>query len=170
MGDWYEEFVQEYEIEEEKIDRMAQVQVSEGGRIELPEPGEELLIYITRNPVKVESEKLKERGIETAFFARCRKVKVKNGEVEIGNVEYDLPISKTIFMSACASLKRAGIEPKDWEGKVFLVTARWWKDAPAEYRKGKEQVKTYVMTYKEDLTKKASGVEVPEYEDEDIEL
>ena len=169
MGDWYEEFAKEYEIEEEKIERMAQVQVSEGGRIELPEPGEELLVYITRNPVKVESEKLKERGIETAYFARCRKVRVANGEVEVGNVEYDLPVSKTIFMTAAASLKRAGLSPRDWEGKVFLITARYWKDAPAEYKKGKEKVKTYMMTYKEDLTKKASGVEVPEYED-DIEL
>jgi len=169
VGDWYEEFAKEYEIEDEKIERMAQVQVSEGGRIELPEPGEELLVYITRNPVKVESEKLKERGIETAYFARCRKVRVTNGEVEVGNVEYDLPVSKTIFMTAAASLKRAGLSPRDWEGKVFLITARYWKDAPAEYKKGKEKVKTYMMTYKEDLTKKASGVEVPEYED-DIEL
>jgi hypothetical protein len=44
--------------------------VSEGGRIQLPEPGEELLVVITKEPVEVESEKLKEMGIERAMFAR----------------------------------------------------------------------------------------------------
>jgi len=170
VADWYEEFVKEYGIEEEKIERMASVQVSEGGRIELPEPGEELLVYITKNPVKVESEKLKERGIETAYFARCRKVRVTNGEVEVGNVEYDLPVSKTIFMTAVASLKREGYEPKDWEGKVFLITARYWKDAPKEYKKDKGVVKTYVMTFKKDLTEKVNKEEVAGDFTEDIEL
>lgn len=167
MSDWWEEFKKVEGIEEEKIEKMAKVQVSEGGRIELPQPGEELLVYITRNPVKVEAEKLKERGIEASFFARCRKVTVKNGEVKVGNVEYDLPISKTMGMTAAASLKRAGFEPGDLEGKVFLITARIWRDAPKEYKGDKEYVKTYVMAYKEELTRKISE---PEFFEGEIEL
>lgn len=145
---WWEEFKKEYGIDEKKIERMASVEVSEGGRIQMPEIGEELLVYITRDPVEVEAEKLREMGIETAYFARCRKV---FGD-KIGNVEYDLPISKTMAMTAVASLKRAGIDEPVLEGKVFLITAREWKEAPEEYRKERGVVKTYVMTYKPDLT------------------
>ena len=165
---WWEEFKKEMGIEEEKIERMASVQVSEGGRIQLPDVGEELLVYVTKNPMKVEAEKLKERGIETAYFAKCRKVTVENGEIKVGNVEYDLPISKTMGMTAAASLKRAGLEPGDLEGKVFLITAREWKDAPKEYRKDKGLVKTYTMVYKEELTRKVSAE--PEYLEGEIEL
>jgi len=167
---WWDKAKEVFDIEEEKVERMAQTQVSEGGRITLPEPGEELLVYITREPVEVESEKLKEMGIEKALFARCRKVEVVNGKVEVGMVEYDLPMSKTMVMSAAASMKREGEDPNDIVGRVFLITARYWKDAPAEYKRGKEKVKTYVMTYKPDLTSKVNKEEVAQDFAEDIEL
>jgi len=166
---WWDKFRDEYGIEEEKIERMAQVQVSEGGRIELPDIGEELLVYVTRDPVEVESEKLKDRGIETAYFARCRKVTVSNGKVEVGNVEYDLPISKTMGMTAIASMKRAGLEDTSLEGKVFLITAREWKGAPEEYKRDKGRVKTYVMSFKPELTRRVENVPGEEIEEE-IEL
>ena len=165
--DWYEEAKKIYKIEDEKVERMAKVQVSEGGRIELPKPGESLLVYITRNPVKVEADKLKERGIDVALFARCRKVLVRNGSVEIDTVEYDLPMSKTMVMSCVASLKRAGSD-MNLEGKVFLIVARDWKTAPEEYKKDKGVVKTYAMVYKPDLTESVKvGVKA---EDIDYEL
>ena len=166
---WWENAKKMFEIEEEKVKRMSQVRVSEGGRIELPEPGQELLVVITREPVEIESEKLKGMGIEKAMFARCRKVTVKDDEVEVGMVEYDLPMSKTMAMTAAASMMRAGLDPNDIVGKVFLITARRWKDAPAEYKKTKSEVKTYVMAYKPELTAKISKVLEKEYVDE-IEL
>ncbi len=168
---WWEKAKETFEIEEEKVEKMSKVQVSEGGRIQLPEPGEELLVVITKEPVEVESEKLKEMGIERAMFARCRKVEVKNGKVEVGMTEYDLPMSKTMVMSAAASMKREGVDPNDIVGRVFLITARYWKDAPEEYRRGKGKVKTYVMSYKPDLTEKISKEELETEEfTEDIEL
>ena len=170
--DWWEKAKEIYGIDEEKIERMASVSVAEGGRIQLPDVGEELLVYITRNPVEVEAEKLKERGIEMAMFARCRKVEFENGEVVVGNVEYDLPMSKTMAMTAVASLKRHNVDKPDLEGKVFLITAREWRDAPEEYKKGKGRVKTYVMSYKPELTEKARKVVEAEEEifEEEIRL
>jgi len=156
--DWWDKAKELYGIDEEKIERMASVSVAEGGRIQLPDVGEELLVYVTRNPVPVEAEKLKERGIEMAMFARCRKVEFENGEVVVSNVEYDLPISKTMAMTAVASLRRHDIKEPDLEGKVFLITAREWRDAPVEYRRDKGRVKTYVMAYKPELTEKARKV------------
>lgn len=167
---WWDKAKEVFDIEEEKVEKMAKTKVSEGGRISLPEPGEELLVYITREPEEVEAEKLKEMGIEKALFARCRRVEVVNGKVEVGMVEYDLPMSKTMIMTAAASMKREGVDPNDIVGKVFLITARYWKDAPEEYRREKGgKVKTYVMTYKPDLTSKVSKEEVQEFT-EDFEL
>ena len=157
MSDWLEQAKELFgEDLEEKAEKIAQIQIAEGGRIDLPDIGEELLVYITRDPITVESEGLKQRGIEKALFARCRKViEEKNGTVELSKVEYDLPISKTMAITALASLKRHGITDKHLEGRVFLITAREWKNAPEEYKKDKGIVKTYVMAFKPELTEKA---------------
>jgi hypothetical protein len=169
MG-WYEIAKSRFGIEEEKIEKMSKVQISEGGRIQLPDIGEELIVYITKDPQPVTAEKLKARGIEEALFARCRKV--EDGELSL--VEYDLPMSKTMVMTAAASLMRNGLDPKKESlvGKVFLIVAREWKDAPKEYREQKGKVKTYVMVYKPDLTEKFKAKELAELEEaaKDFEL
>lgn len=175
MTDWWEKAKELYNIDESAVDRMAKVHVAEGGRIKLPEIGEELLVYVTRDPIEVESESLKERGIQKALFARCRKVEIDGGDIEVSNVEYDLPISKTMAMTAVASMKREGAEDLKMEGKVFLITARKWDTAPEEYRKGKGVVKTYTMVYKPQLTEKVRKIieaeEAVLYEvEEEIEL
>jgi hypothetical protein len=169
MG-WYEVAKNRFGIDEEKIEKMSKVQVSEGGRIQLPDIGEELIVYITKDPQPVTAEKLKARGIEEALFARCRKVE----DGELSKAEYDLPMSKTMVMTAASSLMRNGLDPKreSLVGKVFLIVAREWKDAPKEYREQKGRVKTYVMVYKPDLTEKFRAKEIAELEEaaRDFEL
>jgi hypothetical protein len=167
---WYEVAKSRFGIDEEKIERMSKVQVSEGGRIQLPDIGEELIVYITKDPQPVTAEKLKARGIEEALFARCRKVE----DGELSKAEYDLPMSKTMVMTAASSLRRNGLDPnrESLVGKVFLIVAREWKDAPKEYREQKGKVKTYVMVYKPDLTERFKAKEIAELEEaaKDFEL
>jgi hypothetical protein len=167
---WYELAKKKFGIEDEKIEKMAKVQVAEGGRIQLPDIGEELIVYITKDPQPVTAEKLKAMGIDEALFARCRKVE----DGELSAVEYDLPMSKTMAMTAAASLQRHGLDPRreSLAGKVFLIVAREWKDAPREYREQKGVVKTYVMVYKPDLTEKFKAKELAELEEaaKDFEL
>jgi len=155
MG-WFDEAKEIYGIEEEAVEKMAEVDVAEGGRLQLPDVGEEILIFVTREPTKVESEKLKDMGITTAMFGRCKLVVQVNGRYELSEVEYDFPLSKTMAMSAAASLKKHGSD-MTMGSKVFLITAREWKDAPEEYKAEKGIVKTYYMAYKPEITSLVKG-------------
>lgn len=161
----FKEFVKEFGLDDkEKLERMASVKPSTGGRLEMPAVGQAVTVLITGEPRKVEPEKLKEMGIKESWVCRVRKVDAKGN---VSDVEYDLFISKTIAMGLTVALKRDyGIEPKDFSdyvGKVFTIAGTEWKDAPADYRENGKVVKTYRVTGRPELVSTA-GVVVDENE------
>lgn len=163
MGDWYEEAKEVFDFEEEKIERAASVDTAPGGKLTMPEPGEELLVMFTRDPVRVESERLKEQyGIDETLFARVKIVKKTKTGYEVGEAEYDMPIGKSLAFNLAATCKRHGILHEPLVGKVFLVTANI-------VERGGAKQKMYRVDYRPDITKALAGVE-PEEVAEDIEL
>jgi len=117
---WWKEVEKEFG---DKVKRAAEVDVAEGGRLKLPEPGEEVLVQFTRDPQKVESEKLKEIGIEESWFARVRVVRKRGADYELSEAEYDLPLGRSLLFSLAKEAVKHGFEGESLVGKTFLITA-----------------------------------------------
>jgi len=128
--DWLEE----YEIEEEKVERASAVDAAAGGRLELPDVGEKIIVRFLGEPRKIQNPKLPKGE---AWFAR----------VECNGIEYDMPFTKTIGFGVAVEAKRHGFDPARLTGKVFEIIGVKWEDAPEEYRQDKEDVKTYRVKY-----------------------
>jgi len=148
---WVDEAKKVFDIDEEKVEKAASVDVADGGYLTLPKVGEEILILFTRDPIKVESEKLKnDYGIDATMFGRVKKVRRENGSYVVGDAEYDVPMGKSFVFSLVTSCKKHGIENESLVGKVFLVTKN------RVDREGQVQ-EMYRVSYKPDITKIVSG-------------
>jgi len=162
---WYGEMRDVYDLEEEKVERAAKVDVATGGRLTMPEPGEEVLVMFTKDLVKVESEKLREvYNIEETMFARVKIVKKTAAGYDVSVAEYDMPVGKSLAFNLAATCKKHGILEESLVGKVFLITANIVE------RDGRKQ-KMYRVAYKPDVTNAlASDATAAEEFDEEIEL
>jgi|Deesub1362A_J573_1020465.scaffolds.fasta_scaffold01419_13 hypothetical protein len=163
------DFIEEFDLgDEEKLNKMASVKASAGGRLQLPGIGQAVTVRIASEPQKIEADALKERGIEKSWV--CKVNVVEDGKVS--DVDFDLFISKTIAQGMVVALKRDyGKEFNDLSdlvGRVFTIAGVEWKDAPAEYRERGKKVKTYRTTGRPDIEEKLAGV--VEAEELDIEL
>ena len=148
IADW----MKDLGVEEESVERAAQVDIAEGGRLELPDVGEKIVVKVLEDkPRKVKAEKLPKGE---AYFLR----------VEKDGIVYDMPVSKTIAFGIAKEAKRHGFDPNKLKGKVFAIIGREWKDAPEEYRKLKEgeEVKTYVVVYKGERVSRETAPEPEE--------
>jgi len=175
-----EEIEKDFGIDEEKLERMKQFGGSEGGRLNLPGIGEIITVTFLDVPYVVNEEALKERGFGEeqieSILSKLPKDK-KTGErkawferVKKAGVDYDMPISKTIWIQIRKEMEKNGFDMVTLLGRMFRITGREWTDAPAEYRRGGRKVKTYAVKYMGvDETALVSPEEV-EAEAEELEL
>lgn len=156
MADWLEEARNIYgdALDEEKVKRASEVDTAGGGRLTLPNPGEEVMVMFTRDPQKVESEKLKEQyGLDVTMFARVKKVyrNTETGTYYTGETEYDVPLGASLMFSLATNAERHGIKKESLVSKVFVVTANMGTG-------DREGQKMYRADYKPDVTGALTGV------------
>ena len=152
-----DEIEKDYGIDEEKMERMKQFGGSEGGRLNLPGIGETISVTFLDVPYIVNAETLKERGFsDEQIESVLNKLPAdkKTGErkawfirVKEAGVEYDMPVSKTVWIQIRKEMEKNGFDMVTLPGRVFRITGREWIDAPAEYRRGGRKVKTYAVKY-----------------------
>ena len=148
--EYIDEIDKDYSVEKEKLEKMKRFTGAEGGRLDLPDIGEQLAFTISGEPYKVNETTLRQRGYEDEQI-RDILAKLPKGEawfmrVRKEGLEYDMPLAKTIWMQIRKEMLKHGFT--DLIGRTFVVLGKHWKDAPAEYRAGGKEVKTYVVTYR----------------------
>jgi len=152
-----DEIEKDFGIDEEKLDRMKQFGGSEGGRLSLPGIGGTIVVTFLDVPYIVNEEALKERDFgeeQIASILSKLPADKKTGErkawferVKEAGVDYDMPISKTIWIQIRKEMEKNGLDMTTLPGRIFRITGREWADAPAEYRRGGRKVKTYGVKY-----------------------
>jgi hypothetical protein len=150
-----------YQIDDEKIKKMASVDIATGGVLPLPEKGESVNVRILSAPKHVINEKLPNK--EGAISARC----VIFGKES--DLQYDLWLSSTIYKGILAELKKNNIpidsDLKCLVNRVFTIAGKEWPNAPREMFKIDEVTrkpiapKTYGVALRLDLEAKATPVE-----------
>lgn len=141
----YEELDKNFGVDEEKLKKMSEYTGAEGGKLELPHIGDSVRVTLTSEPYEVSNPKIEETtGQKVANFIRVR---------DSQGIEYDMPISRTIWLQLRAEMRKYGI--RDLKGRTFAIIGGEWKDAPEEYRanacqceKCRGRVKTYTVAYK----------------------
>lgn len=150
-----------YQIDEEKIKKMASVDIATGGVLPLPEKGDSVNIRILGVPKHVINEKLPNK--EGAISARCVVFGKEN------ELQYDLWLSSTIYKGMLAELKKNNI-PIDSDlkcivNRIFTIAGKEWPSAPKEMWRIDEVTKkpiapkTYGVALRLDLEAKAVPVE-----------
>lgn len=150
-----------YQIDEEKIKKMASVDIATGGVLPLPEKGDSVNIRILSPPKHVVNEKLPNK--EGAISARC----VIFGKES--DLQYDLWLSSTIYKGILAELKKNNI-PTDNDlkcvvNRIFTIAGKEWPTAPKEMWKIDEVTKkpvapkTYGVAIRLDLESKIVPIE-----------
>jgi hypothetical protein len=140
-----------YGIDKEKLDKM-DIDVAEGGYLPMPNVGEEVLVKFVRDPIKVESEKIKEKtGQDATFFARVKRVTQSEGGFKESLAEYDMVMSSSLSINLASSLRKHDVYNESLVGKVVLITKN------RVQRKGMEQ-EMYKATYKPEITNALKGV------------
>jgi hypothetical protein len=151
-----------FEVDEEKIGKMASVDIATGGQLPLPEKGESVNVRILRPPRHVQNEKLPNQ--EGMITARC----VIYGKED--DLQYDLILSSTIYKGMLAEFKKNNI-PVDSDlkcivGRIFTIAGREWTNAPKDMWRIDEATgksvppKTYSVALRLDLEQKAESTEV----------
>jgi len=150
-----------YQIDEEKINKMASVDIATGGVLPLPEKGESINVVILSAPKHIVNEKLPNK--EGAISTRC----VIYGKES--DLQYDMWLSSTIYKGILAELKKNKI-PADADlkcivNRVFTIAGKEWPNAPKEmwtideFTHKPVAPKTYGVALRLDLEQKAAQVE-----------
>jgi len=134
----FDELMQDFDIDKEKVKKMASFTGAPGGKLDLKElkPGDSVTITIVGEPYKVKHEKIEAAtGKPYAYYVRVNK----------DGIEYDMVLSKTITMGLLAEMEKHGF--RDLKGRTFKILATKWEDAPEKYKADKGEVKTYKVIY-----------------------
>lgn len=150
-----------YSVDEEKINKMASVDMASGGILPLPEKGDSINIRIVTAPKLVMNDKIQNPD-KKSWTSRCV---IYGRESEL---QYDFWIASTIFKGFLAEMKKAKIPVDDdlkcMVGRIFTIAGREWLNAPKEMfkvndvTKKLEAPKTYGVALRLDLEAKASQV------------
>lgn len=146
------ELDEEFGIDDEKVQKMADFKGSEGGLYPMPHIGDSRTFTIVSDPYMVENDKLPQ--------GKSNFVRVMDSAIE-----YDLPLSKTTWMGIRKEMVKHDL--KDIKGRSFTIVGKEWKEAADIYGEGKctcdkcnGKVKTYAIAYRGAGVKSTSASEV----------
>ena len=144
----------EFAIDEEKIGKMASTDIALGGRIKMPEKGEQITIWLTTSPKYIENPKL---PTGSAFVSRAKKYNPDKKNFD--EIEADFIWASTTYKTFAAELKRKKMDRSEvaMKNRIITIVGRDWANADKSIWKTNEitgestSPKTYSLEIRQDL-------------------